>query len=47
MISEIVQEIAELTSENKKGVDALYSAETNLAQAEADLDKAESQALLS
>ena len=46
MISEIVQEIAELTSENKKGVDALYSAETTLAQAEADLDKAESQAFL-
>jgi len=46
MVSEIVQEIAELTSENKKGVEALYAAEATLAQAEKDLDTAEASAFL-
>jgi len=46
MVSEIVQEIAELTSENKKGVEALYAAEATLAQAEKDLDTAEAGAFL-
>ena len=47
MVSEIIQEIAELTSENKKGVEALYVAEAALAQAEKDLDTAEASAFLS
>jgi len=47
MISEIVQELAELTAQNKKGVEALYEAETDLARAESDLDKAEAGAFIS
>jgi len=46
MVSEIIQEIAELTSENKKGVEALYEAESNLAGLENALDKAEATAYL-
>ena len=47
MVSEIVQELAELTAENKKGVEALYAAEATLAQAEKDLDTAEASSLRS
>ena len=46
MVSEIVQELAELTAENKKGVEALYEAESNLAGLENALDKAEATAYL-
>jgi hypothetical protein len=47
MPSEIVQELAELTATNKKGVEALYEAEVNLARTESDLDKAEAGAFIS
>jgi hypothetical protein len=45
--SQIVQELAELTAMNRKGVEALYEAEIGLARAEADLDKAEASAFIS
>jgi hypothetical protein len=45
--SKIVQELAELTAMNRKGVEALYEAEIGLARAEADLDKAEAHAFIS
>jgi len=45
--SKIVQELAELTAMNRKGVEALYEAEIGLARAEADLDKAEAGAFIS
>jgi hypothetical protein len=45
--SQIVQELAELTAMNRKGVEALYEAEIGLARAEADLDKAEANAFIS
>jgi hypothetical protein len=45
--SKIVQELAELTAMNRKGVEALYEAEIGLARAEADLDKEEASAFIS
>ena len=45
--SKIVQELAELTAMNRKGVEALYEAEISLARAESDLDKAEAGAFIS
>jgi ribosome-binding factor A len=47
MLSEIQQQIAELIAENSKGATALFETESNLAQAEYDLDTAEAQAFLS
>jgi|TARA_R110000868_G_scaffold308820_1_gene570265 hypothetical protein len=44
--SDIARELLELTQTNKKGVDALFDAETNLAEREKDLDKAEASAFL-
>ena len=44
--SDIAKELLELTQTNRKGVEALFDAETNLAQAEYDLDKIEAQAFL-
>jgi Spy/CpxP family protein refolding chaperone len=44
--SQIAKDLVELTQTNRKGVEALYEAETDLAQAEADLDKRESQEFL-
>jgi hypothetical protein len=44
--SEIAAELLELTQENRKGVEALYEAETNLARAELDLDKTEASAFI-
>lgn len=46
LISEIVQEIAELTVENRKGVEALFSAESHLADCEKALDTCEASAFL-
>jgi hypothetical protein len=46
MPSEIVRGLQELTAMTRKGVEALFEAETELAEAERDLDKAESQAFL-
>lgn len=46
MPSDIVRELAELTAQNKKGVEILYEAEVTLARAEADLDKAEASAFI-
>jgi exonuclease VII small subunit len=37
--SDIIRELAELTQTNRKGVEALYEAETNLAGAENRLDE--------
>lgn len=45
--SDIIQELQELTATNKKGVEALYEAETNLARTEFDLDQAEASAFIS
>ena len=45
--SDIIRELQELTAENKKGVDALYEAETNLARTELDLDQTEASAFIS
>lgn len=44
--SELIQELASLTAENKKGVEALYAAEVALAQAEHDLDLVEQKAFI-
>lgn len=44
--SRIVQELTELTASNRKGVEALFEAEQDLAQAEADLDSLEAKAFL-
>ena len=44
--SDIAKELLELTQVNKKGVEALYEAETNLARAELDLDTAEASAFI-
>tara|TARA_S200002703_G_scaffold60642_1_gene52498 strand:- start:479 stop:805 length:327 start_codon:yes stop_codon:yes gene_type:complete len=46
MPSEIVKGLQELTAMTRKGVEALYEAETELAEAERALDVAESQAFL-
>ena len=44
--SQIMSELEELTRLNRKGVDALYEAEENLAKAEHKLDLVEAQAFL-
>lgn len=44
--SEIARQIAELTQENNKGSEALYSAELELAEAEHNLDTVEAKAFL-
>ena len=44
--SELIQELASLTAENKKGVEALYAAEVALAQAEHDLDLVEQKSFI-
>jgi len=46
MPSQIMSELAELTQLNRKGVDALYEAEENLAKAEHELDTVEASAFL-
>lgn len=46
MPSNIISELQELTQTNRKGVDALFDAEIELAEAENLLDKTESQAFL-
>lgn len=46
MPSNIISELQELTQTNRKGVDALYDAEIELANAENELDKLESKAFL-
>lgn len=45
--SEIISGLAELTALNKKGVERLFEAEQNLAEAEHALDLVESRAFLS
>lgn len=44
--SKIITELAELTALNRKGVEALYEAEEELAYAENDLDSVEARAFL-
>ena len=44
--SEIVTELKRLTNELSKGYEALYEAETELAQAELDLDTVEQKAFI-
>lgn len=44
--SEILAELKRLTSELSKGYEALYEAETELAQAELDLDTVEQKAFI-
>ena len=46
MPSNIISELQELTQINRKGVDALFEAEQELAEKENALDKVESQAFL-
>ena len=46
MPSEIMNELAELTQLNRKGVDALFEAESELAHAEHVLDTTEAKAFL-
>jgi len=46
MPSEIIKELQELTQTNRKGVDALFEAESELAEKENELDKVESKAFL-
>ena len=46
MPSEIISSLAELTALNKKGVEALFTAEQELAEAEHQLDLVESRAFL-
>lgn len=46
MIQEIQQQLAELIAENQRGSTALYETEKALAEAEYDLDTAESKAFL-
>ena len=45
--SNVIKELQELTQTNRKGVDALFEAESELAQREHDLDLVEAQAFLS
>lgn len=45
--SQIITELAELTALNRKGVEALFEAEEELAHAEAELDTVEARAFLS
>jgi hypothetical protein len=47
MPSQIAKDLLELTQTNRKGVEALYEAEIDLARAESDLDKAEAHAFVS
>jgi len=47
MPSEIISGLAELTALNRKGVEALFTAEQELAEAEHELDLVESRAFLS
>jgi Tfp pilus assembly protein PilX len=44
--SELIQELASLTAENRKGVEALYAAEVALAEAEHELDTIEQKAFI-
>jgi len=44
--SQIAKDLLELSQTNRKGVEALYEAETDLARAESDLDKAEAGAFI-
>lgn len=45
-VSNIIQELAELTAQNRQGVEALYEAEYNLAEAESVLDREEAKFFL-
>lgn len=47
MPSQIAKDLLELTQTSKRGVEALYEAEIDLARAESDLDKAEAGAFVS
>lgn len=44
--SEIIKQIAELTSENSRGAEALYEAEVKLAHADNELDLVEQRAFI-
>jgi hypothetical protein len=44
--SQIAKDLVELTQTNRKGVEALYEAETELAEAESELDRCEAQQFL-
>ena len=44
--SELVQELATLTAENRKGAEALFAAEVALAEAEHELDTVEQKAFI-
>ena len=44
--SELIQELATLTAENKRGVEALFAAEVALAEAEHELDLIEQKAFI-
>ena len=44
--SNIIKELQELTQTNRRGVDALFEAESELAEAEHELDRVEAHAFL-
>jgi Tfp pilus assembly protein PilX len=44
--SELIQQLSELTQENRKGAEALYAAEVALAEAEHELDTVEQKAFI-
>jgi len=44
--SELIQELATLTAENRKGAEALFAAEVALAEAEHELDTIEQKAFI-
>lgn len=46
MPSNIIKELQELTQTNRRGVDALFEAETELAEKERELDKVEATSFL-
>ena len=46
MPSNIIKELQELTQTNRRGVDALFEAESELAEKERELDKVEATAFL-
>jgi hypothetical protein len=46
MPSNIIKELQELTQTNRRGVDALFGAETELAEKERELDKVEATSFL-
>ena len=46
MPSNIIKELQELTQTNRKGVDALFEAESELAEKERELDKVEATSFL-